>query len=115
MPKTKIITIIGASGFIGHNLIDYLLTKTDYTIRAFARNASSMKIVNDSDRVTLTDGDAFDQQAVEKAVSGADAVVYLLHMMAERVIMPPKKLKLQRFVARQLQIKKSQELFLWVG
>jgi uncharacterized protein YbjT (DUF2867 family) len=85
MSQTKTITIIGASGFIGHNLINYLLTNTDYSLRAFARNTSPIKLhPKHADRVRLINGDAFNTSDVESALKGSDAVVYLLHMMAEK-------------------------------
>ena len=85
MPKTKIITIIGASGFIGHNLINYMAENTNYNIRAFARHASAIKIDRRySNRINLIDGDAFNEEDLTKAVQGSYAVVYLLHMMAEK-------------------------------
>lgn len=82
---TKTITIIGASGFIGQNLIKYLLESSDYSIRAFARHADTINIPSaGAQRLELIDGDAFNSSDVEKAVAGSDAVVYLLHMMAEQ-------------------------------
>ena len=85
MSETKIITIIGASGFIGHNLINYLLSETNYQVRAFARHTDTISVSPEySDRLTLINGDAFDENAVKDAVRGCDAVVYLLHMMAEK-------------------------------
>ncbi|MEI6756003.1 MAG: NAD(P)H-binding protein [bacterium] len=85
MSETKIITIIGASGFIGHNLINYLLSETNYQVRAFARHTDTISVSPEySDRLTLINGDAFDENAVKDAVRGCDAVIYLLHMMAEK-------------------------------
>jgi len=85
MSETKIITIIGASGFIGHNVIDYLLAETNYQVRAFARHTETISVPPEySNRLTLINGDAFDENAVKDAVRGCDAVVYLLHMMAEK-------------------------------
>lgn len=83
MPKT--ITIIGASGFIGHNLIQYLLENSDYSLRAFSRQTNSIRVHSKYiDRVKLINGDAFNAHEVRQAVSGSDAVFYLLHMMAEK-------------------------------
>jgi len=85
MNKTKIITILGASGFIGTNLINYLLENTNYSIRAFSRHASSINVsANYQNRIQTINGDAFSKDDLKQAIEGSDAVVYLLHMMAEK-------------------------------
>lgn len=87
MPDKKPFTvaIIGASGFVGQNLLRYLLANTDYSIRAVCRNPQDI-IFNKryADRVRLDLADIFDYQAVKKSLVGADVAVYLIHMMASK-------------------------------
>lgn len=79
------ITIVGASGFVGQNLLRYLLANTDYSIRAVCR--SPQKIQFDTQyagRVQLVSADVLDYDAVKQSLENADAAVYLIHMMAAK-------------------------------
>ncbi|HEY5442375.1 MAG TPA: NAD(P)H-binding protein [Candidatus Saccharimonadales bacterium] len=79
------VAIIGASGFVGQNLLRYLLKETDYLIRAVCR--SPHNIIFDqqySARVQLVAADIFDYDAIEKSLEGINAAVYLIHMMAAK-------------------------------
>jgi len=73
------ITIVGATGFLGQNLIRYLLEHTDYRIRAFSRSASNLSF--EDKRVEKIPGSIFEPKDLEWALEGADAAVYLFHMM----------------------------------
>ena len=80
-----IVTIIGASGFVGQNLVRYLLENTDYSIRAVCR--SPQNIIFDkqyNDRIQLMAADVFDYDAIVESLEGADVAVYLIHMMAAK-------------------------------
>lgn len=71
------VTIIGATGFLGQNLIRFLQANTSVNIRAFARSANKLPF----DGIQKVAGSIFDAKQLDKALRGADAVIYLLHMM----------------------------------
>jgi uncharacterized protein YbjT (DUF2867 family) len=75
------IAILGASGYIGQNLINYLLTNTDYTILALSTNAEGIKIENK--KLIKTNVDIFDTNNLRKYLSDCDVAFYLIHMMGK--------------------------------
>ncbi len=84
MQPKQIITILGASGFVGHNLISYLLSHTDYTIRAVCRRPEQIVVANKyRARVQLITASVFDHTEMVKCLEGASAAVYLVHMMGQ--------------------------------
>jgi uncharacterized protein YbjT (DUF2867 family) len=83
--KPFTVTILGASGFVGQNLLRYLLVNTDYSIRAVCRNPEDITFDKRyAGRVRLDMVDIFDYTAVKKSLGGADTAVYLIHMMASK-------------------------------
>jgi uncharacterized protein YbjT (DUF2867 family) len=83
--KPFTVTIFGASGFVGQNLLRYLLANTDYSIQAACRQPEQITFDKHYiDRVRLDAADIFDYEAVKKSLEGADAAVYLIHMMGSR-------------------------------
>jgi uncharacterized protein YbjT (DUF2867 family) len=77
-----IITVIGASGFIGRNLINYLLKNTNDEIRAYCRSADKLSFPEDTTgRITYLKGSVYDVDVLAAALEGADAALYLVHMM----------------------------------
>ncbi len=56
------IAIIGANGFIGHNLIDRLLRDTAHEIVGISKSASGIPIINS--RLTKYDVDVFDTSSL---------------------------------------------------
>lgn len=82
-PKT--IAIMGASGFVGKNLIEYLLNETNYQIKALCRHPETLDIPSKyASRVDLILADVFHKHHVAAALEGSDVAVYLLHMMYRR-------------------------------
>lgn len=82
-PKT--IAIIGASGFVGQNLLRHLLETTDDTVRALCRHPDT--IVFDAkyqSRVQLVHANVLNHATMEQDLAGVDAAVYLIHMMAAK-------------------------------
>jgi len=76
---------MGASGFVGQNLLRHLLAETDYSVRAVCRHPQDIKFNKKySDRVKPVPADIFDYDGVKKSLEDADAAVYLIHMMAAR-------------------------------
>jgi uncharacterized protein YbjT (DUF2867 family) len=76
------IAIIGASGFLGTQLVDHLLTDTNNTIRAISRNASRMKIKPEfANRLKTINADIMDVDEIASSIQGTDVVYYLVHLM----------------------------------
>jgi len=76
------IAIIGASGYIGSNLIKrLLLDNTEDKIVAIATHATGITIEND--RLEKVDCDILTSTNIEKVLEGCDVAYYLLHMMAQ--------------------------------
>lgn len=81
--KVLTVAIIGASGFVGQNLLKYLLKNTDYKIRAICRHPEQITFDAEyGERVEPVAVDIFESEKLEAALQGADAAVYLVHMMA---------------------------------
>jgi len=79
------IAIVGASGFVGQNLLRYLLASTDYSVRAICRSPQNIEFDKQyADRVELVPADVFKQEALKDGLQGADVAVYLIHMMASK-------------------------------
>lgn len=76
------IAILGASGFIGSNLIKVLLKTTDYEIITIARSVE--KIIDESPRLTKISCDVFDTAKLKQSLEGVDTVYFFLHMMAQK-------------------------------
>jgi len=77
------IAIIGASGFVGKNLVNHLLENTNHDIFAISLNVNEIKIKDEyTNRIKKINADVFDYLEIEKALSSADIAYYLIHMMA---------------------------------
>jgi uncharacterized protein YbjT (DUF2867 family) len=74
-----VITVIGATGFLGKNLIKHILQHTSHSVRAFSRSAADLPM--DSPRLEKIAGSIFEPKELADALTGADAAVYLFHMM----------------------------------
>ena len=69
------IVVLGASGGVGRLAVDEAL-KRRHEVTALARTPDKLgDLVN---RIAVVQGDALDARAVEKALSGQDAVIYAL-------------------------------------
>lgn len=73
----KKIAIIGATGFIGRELIDHFLKYTKHELVAVSRS----EYKSTSSRVSWKKCDLFSVLDIEKALSGADTIIYLVHSM----------------------------------
>jgi len=69
------LAIFGATGGTGRELVEQALAAGSQVV-AFVRNPSKLNIRHE--RLTIVQGELTDQTAIERAVSGADAVVSLL-------------------------------------
>jgi len=68
------IALLGGSGRIGSEVLDMLLAD-DHDVQVLARSESS---VRPAAGLTVTEGDALDQESVAEVVKGADAVMSAL-------------------------------------
>jgi uncharacterized protein YbjT (DUF2867 family) len=85
MSKKMTIAIIGASGFVGQNLLRHLLATTDYDVMALCRHPEAIKFGSRySKRFKPVPADVFDGETLQKNLADADAAVYLVHMMASK-------------------------------
>ncbi len=74
------IAILGANGYIGHNLIQKLINQTDHSIIALSPHALSIPF--NHERLVKHNVDVFDTELLKKYLRDCDAVYYLIHMMA---------------------------------
>ena len=78
------IAIIGASGYIGHNLIERLVAETNHTIVALSPTAESMLFVHE--RLNKHNVDVFDTERLREYIKNCDVAYYLIHMMSQKKI-----------------------------
>lgn len=76
------VAITGATGFVGRHVLDHLLSAGHHA-RALARDPDRAGL-RDRPGVTVVAGDLFDHAALRRLVDGADAVVHLVGIIAER-------------------------------
>lgn len=79
------IAIIGASGFLGTHLIQYLLKTTDFDIVALSRNTGSIIIDQKyANRVSLHDADVFDEEQMTEYMLKSDVAYFFVHLMGQK-------------------------------
>lgn len=71
------IVIAGATGFIGHSLIESLLSQSNLQIVGLSRS----ELKSSKQRLEYRKADLFSLLEVEKAVEGCEVAVYLVHSM----------------------------------
>jgi uncharacterized protein YbjT (DUF2867 family) len=76
--KRLTIGIAGGSGFIGRNLIEYLLKATNFNIVGFCRDSKGQRW---SERVTWRSCDLYSLLDADAAVIDVDIAIYLVHSM----------------------------------
>lgn len=76
------IAILGANGYIGHNLIQRLLSETDHTVIALSPRAESMPI--DNSHLSKHNVDVFDIEKLADYLKDCDTAYYLIHMMSQK-------------------------------
>ena len=77
-----VIAIVGATGFLGTNLLKHLSQTTDYTIRLISRRASTIELPA-GNRVKAVDADVMDEIELTAALEGVDVAYYFVHMMGQ--------------------------------
>ncbi|MCT2593265.1 NAD-dependent epimerase/dehydratase [Streptomyces sp. N2-109] len=75
-PSVPLITVLGASGFIG-SAVTAALARRDIRLRAVARGRSTVPLSRGA-RVEIRTADLTDRDALAAAVEGSDAVIHLL-------------------------------------
>ncbi len=82
MSIIKPILVLGASGYIGSQLVSALLEK-GYLVRASARSSANLKRFSwaKDSRVETIETNVLDKQSLQNACQGCDAVYYLIHSM----------------------------------
>jgi len=79
------ISIIGASGFVGSNLLSYLLKNTNYNICAIAPELKNIKFDEKyKHRVNLMQADASNYNQMKTALVGTDVAYFFVHMLSCR-------------------------------
>jgi uncharacterized protein YbjT (DUF2867 family) len=76
------IAIIGASGYIGQNLINSLISETDHSVKAISRNSESIAF-NDP-RLSKYNADVFDTEKLHALLADCEIAYYLVHMMSQK-------------------------------
>ncbi|MEI7682772.1 MAG: NAD(P)H-binding protein [Candidatus Saccharibacteria bacterium] len=78
------IAVIGANGYIGHNLIERLLSDTEYSVIALSPEAESIPF--NHKRLTKHNVDVFDTEKLHSYLQDCDTAFYLIHMMAQKKV-----------------------------
>lgn len=79
-----VIAIVGASGFLGKNLLKRYLETSDYKIRAISRHSSALVVQPQyMDKVQLIDADVLDEDQMTTALLGVDVAYFFVHMMGQ--------------------------------
>ncbi|MFW7377354.1 MAG: NAD(P)H-binding protein [Oligoflexus sp.] len=75
------VAIVGASGFIGLKLVEYLLDTSPYTVLALSRNPLPINIMKKYPRLRWRSVDLHNLLTLEQALEGIHVAIYLVHSM----------------------------------
>lgn len=81
------IAIIGAGGFLGRNLINYLLEHTSHLVIAISHHAPPLPdntAPKYAGRVSFVQGDIFDEDQLTNDLANVDVAFYFVHMMGQK-------------------------------
>ena len=76
------IAILGASGYVGHNLIERLIAETNHSVVALSPSAESITI--EHNRLVKRNVDVFDTEQLSLNLKNCDVAYYLIHMMSQK-------------------------------
>ena len=85
MRQDKTIAVIGGTGFIGRQIVE-LLARQGVRIKVLARNtdrAKFLKPMGEVGQITVIAGSALDDAALDAVMSGCDAVINTIGILAE--------------------------------
>ena len=85
IPTTKLVTIFGASGFLGRHIVR-ALANDGWRVRAAVRRPHTAHFLRPMGRVgqvQVVKANVLDEAAVDKAIHGADAVVNLVGVLSQ--------------------------------
>ena len=85
MPAQKTVAVIGGTGFIGRNIVEQL-AKSGARVKILTRNADRAKFLKpmgDVGQITAMAGNALDEDILRMVMSGVDAVVNTIGILAE--------------------------------
>ena len=85
MPAQKTVAVIGGTGFIGRNIVEQL-AKSGARVKILTRNADRAKFLKpmgDVGQITAMAGNALDEDTLRMVMSGVDAVVNTIGILAE--------------------------------
>ncbi len=76
------VAILGASGFLGTRLSHTILERTNWSLRAVARDSRKLnQIGQPSTRLELTQADVLSLPSITTALRGIDTAYYFIHLM----------------------------------
>lgn len=76
------VAIVGASGFLGHRLAEYLMLRTDWRIRAIARSKAKLeKIHGSNSQLERVTANVLNPKSIERALKDVDVCYYFIHLM----------------------------------
>jgi uncharacterized protein YbjT (DUF2867 family) len=79
------VAIVGASGFLGTHLLQHLLETTTYQVVCISRHVAGLTVPEEyAGRVTLHDGDVFDEEQMTEAMIGCSVAYFFVHMMGQK-------------------------------
>ena len=81
--KQTRVAIVGASGFLGSHLTQYLLKKTLYSITAISRKGQLPNGTHSDVRLKLVPASVFDELMMTDALEGVDTAFFFVHMMGQ--------------------------------
>ncbi len=85
--RNKIITVFGASGFLGTHVVRELVKREDVLVRAVCRNpddAMHLRTAGLTGQVSLEAGNICDEQDIKRLTSDSYAVINLVGILFER-------------------------------
>lgn len=111
------IAIIGASGFLGKNLTEYLLLNTNHEIIAISNNVNNISVDKKYiDRVHKIKADVLNYEEMELALNDVDVAYYLVHMMAsDKNNFYNKESQAAEITGRALQVSKVKKVIYMSG
>ena len=75
------VLVTGATGFVGRQLVDAMLTETDHDVTVLVRDATAYEPPGD---VTVVEGDVLEPGGFEASLEHIDVAYYLIHAMDAR-------------------------------